>query len=159
MCGAIERYETWEKEKIYDRQILLYMIRLMRISALRPQEARGLMKDDFVFTEVTFTLKETGEVITCPCIRINVVRSAGSTRTEELTLKDVKTPQSKRAVPILKPEDIELVKEILAYTRNEIVFAHYHGELFDSTEVSDYIFREKEVLKCIPEKTLMSMRI
>ncbi len=117
------------------------MLKLMRFTGLRPQEVKGLMKSDFEFTEVTFTEAESREIITIPCVRINVVRSVGSTRTEVLTLKDVKTPQSKRMMPVLKPEDIDLVKEVLAYTRNDLVFSDYYGELFSSDEVSDLIYR------------------
>ena len=134
-------YETWEKEKIYKRDIILYMIKLMRITALRPQEVKALSKSDFVFDEVTFTEKESGKVITVPCVRINIVKSVGSTRTELLTVKDVKTPQSKRVVPVLKPEDIALIREILAFTRNDLVFTDYYGGLFSSDDVSDLIHR------------------
>lgn len=137
-------YEPWEKEKIYKRDIILYMIKLMRVTALRPQEVKALSKSDFVFGEVTFTEKISNKVITVPCVRINIVKSVGSTRTEDLTIKDVKTPQSKRAVPVLKPEDIELIKEILAFTRNDIVFSDYYGNLFSSDDVSDLIHRVRK---------------
>ncbi len=76
-------YEPWEKEKIYKRDIILYMIKLMRVTALRPQEVKALSKSDFVFGEVTFTEKVSNEVITVPCVRINIVKSVGSTRTED----------------------------------------------------------------------------
>ena len=137
-------YEPWEKEKIYKRDIILYMIKLMRVTALRPQEVKALSKSDFVFGEVTFTEKVSNEVITVPCVRISIVKSVGSTRTEDLTIKDVKTPQSKRAVPVLKPEDIALIKEILAFTRNDIVFSDYYGNLFSSDDVSDLIHRVRK---------------
>ena len=116
----------------------------MRVTALRPQEVKALSKSDFVFGKVTFTEKLFNEVITVPCVRINIVKSVGSTRTEELTIKDVKTPQSKRAVPVLKPEDIALIKEILAFTRNDVVFSDYYGNLFSSDDVSDLIHRVRK---------------
>ena len=47
-------------------------------------------------------------------------------------------------MPVLKPEDIALIKEILAFTRNDIVFSDYYGNLFSSDDVLDLIHRVRK---------------
>ena len=57
-----------------------------------------------------------------------------------MTEVSTKTPQSVRNIPITG-KNLNLVKEILKYSRNDLLFADYDGNPFSSTNFSDYLAR------------------
>ena len=138
-----DQYKEWQKDKIYNRSILLYLLVFLRITGLRPQEAKALKRKDFSKDEITFRDQKTGNLITTKRIIMKVNKSVGSTRTEELTIKDTKTGPSVRAVPILAKEDRDIVNELLAFSKHDFIFADYYGQFFSSKDVADYIGRVK----------------
>ena len=137
------QYKEWQKDKIYNRSILLYLLVFLRITGLRPQEAKALKRKDFSKDEITFRDQKTGNLITTKRIIVKVNKSVGSTRTEELTIKDTKTGPSVRAVPILAKGDRDIVNELLAFSKHDFIFADYYGQFFSSKDVADYIGRVK----------------
>ena len=138
------RYREWEKDMIYKRQILLYLLEFMRITGLRPQEAKALRKEDFKKEVVTFRDEVSGEMITTKCIIVLINKSVGSTYTEELTIKEPKTMNAVRGVPVLREDDRNFINEILRFTRNDYVFSDYYGNLISSKDVADYIGRVRK---------------
>ena len=72
----------------------------MRITGLRSQEAKALRKEDFKKEVVTFRDEVSGEMITTKCIIVLINKSVGSTYTEELTIKEPKTIDVVRGVPV-----------------------------------------------------------
>ena len=124
---------------IYKRQILLYLLEFMRITGLRSQEAKALRKEDFKKEVVTFRDEVSGEMITTKCIIVLINKSVGSTYTEELTIKEPKTMNAVRGVPVLREDDRNFINEILRFTRNDYVFSDYYGNLISSKDVADYI--------------------
>ncbi len=133
-------YIETEEQKIYNRNILIYLLMVMRFTGMRLQEARGLCKRDITFHKEFVTDPETGGVCEEEYALINICRSAGSTLTESNTLRSTKTPWSNRQLPVYGA-DVEVLKEAMAYSHNEILFAKYGGVPFESSEVSDYIGR------------------
>jgi len=148
------RYHDWEKDKIYKRQILLYLLKFMRITGLRPREAKAVMKNDFSKTIVTFRDQVTGEMITTDCIYVRIYQSIGSTATEDLTFTKTKTPNSNRAIPILRQWDRDLVEEILRFSKHECIFSDYYGNLISSKDVADYIGRVRKSYNKAKNKNL-----
>jgi len=129
---------------IYKRQILLYLLEFMRITGLRSQEAKALRKEDFKKEVVTFRDEVSGEMITTKCIIVLINKSVGSTYTEELTIKEPKTMNAVRGVPVLREDDRNFINEILRFTRNDYVFSDYYGNLISSKDVADYIGRVRK---------------
>ncbi|MBR4456743.1 MAG: tyrosine-type recombinase/integrase [Solobacterium sp.] len=133
-------YIETEEQKIYNRNILVFLLLVMRFTGIRLQEARGLCKKDISFHTDTVTDPKTGMEYEEEYAVINICRSAGSTLTEANTLRTTKTSWSRRQLPVYG-DNIEILKEAIAYSHNEILFAKYDGVPFQSTEASDYIGR------------------
>lgn len=127
-------YSLSKKEKIYFRQCVVYMMELMFETGMRPQECKALVRED-----IQFTSESDGMEVAW----IHIRHSVGSTLDEMLTIRKTKTPQSIRALP-LEDEKCQLVKEILAWSEHEVIFADYDGNLIDATKLSDYIRRVRK---------------
>ena len=142
-CDFMSRYGKYmpsEIERIYNRDIVLYMLKLMRITGIRLQEVRGLTRDCFSFRTEEFEDEETGMKTVEEVVILSILHSAGSTLTEDNTIRNTKTPWSVRRLPIVG-EDVDLIREILEYSKHNEVFAKWSGELFTSTEASEFISR------------------
>ena len=141
-CKAMSEYGHYlptEVNRIYNRDIMLYMLKLMRITGIRSQEARAIRRENIIFTEVE-SETETGDVVKVEIAYLCIRRSIGSSKTEYVTEVSTKTPQSVRNIPITG-KGLNLVKEILEYSRNDLLFADYDGNPFSSTNFSDYLAR------------------
>ena len=132
-----------EKNKIYHRDIILYALRLNRYLGLRPQEVMALCRDCITFMQLPYVDSRTGEHKYCDGARIAIRCSVGSTITEDIALRKTKTTSSPRYV-YLGDEGTALLKEILNYSKYDIIFADYDGSLIGSTENSDFINRVKK---------------
>lgn len=140
-CSFMSTYGNYmpdQKDKIYNRDIILLMLRLMRITGMRPQEAKALRRSDITFSQVDAIDEKTNESVTADVVWISVLRSIGSSFTEELTEKHTKTPQSMRILPVFH-EGIAIVKEALEYSRNDLIFADYDGNPFSTDYLSNYL--------------------
>ena len=142
-CSFMSQYGGYmptEYDRIYNRDIILYMMKLMRITGIRLQEVRCLSRDCFSFQTFEFTDDESGETTQEEIVILSIKHSAGSTFTEENTVRATKTPWSVRKLPIVE-SGVGLIREILKYSKHDLVFAKWSGEMFTSTEVSDYLNR------------------
>ena len=120
-CNALLEYRAASVSGRYESRCLWYAIQVMRYCGLRPAETFALTKNDI-------HLSSSGS----PYISIN--KAARSTSNELLALSDTKTEQSKRNMPIpaaLKP----ILIDCLAWTRHDLIFADYDGNLMDIDNV------------------------
>lgn len=133
-CEYLEtygHYMPWEKAQIYNREMILQMLKVARVAGVRPREVRALRKGDIVFRK-----DDDGDEYAV--IRVRV--SEGSSRTEKSTITTTKTRQSKRDIPVFG-EVVQLLHDAVNNAPTEYIFAKYNHELFTSTEVSDYLYR------------------
>ena len=143
VCEFMSEYGHYmpeEADKVYNRDILLRMLKLMRITGMRPQEAKALRRADIVFDEVDVYDAEKKAVERRQIAQVRIYKSVGSTMEEMTAVKNTKTPQSVRAVPVFE-DGVELLKETLQYSKYDYIYSKYNGEPFDSDEVSDYLHR------------------
>ena len=131
-----------EKKLIYNRDIMIYALRLNRYIGVRPQEVRAITRDCIQFRDLPYKNPETGKIENVEGARIAIDKAVGSTITEEIALRDTKTEESQRWVYLGK-EGADLLREILAYSKYDIVFADYDGNLISSTVYSDFMNRVK----------------
>ncbi|MBR5342034.1 MAG: tyrosine-type recombinase/integrase, partial [Erysipelotrichaceae bacterium] len=141
-CEAMSNYGHYlpeEKEKIYNRDIMLYLLKVMRITGMRSQEGRAVKRENIIFAGNEYIDAEgnaTTEEIAYVCVR----RSIGSTRDEYDVEINTKTPQSIRDIPV-SGVGVNLLKEVLAYSKHDLLFAKYDGTPIGSDEFSDYLYR------------------
>lgn len=141
-CQAMSKYGHYlsnEKEKIYNRSIMLYMLRLMRIIGIRSQEARALRRENFQFVE-TEILDGNGNLKRTRIAYVCIRKSIGSSRTELVAEVSTKNPQSARDIPVTG-NGVKLIEEILSYSKHDLVFADYNGDPFSTEDFSDYLYR------------------
>lgn len=131
------QYADEDEKAIYNRTVMCYCLRLMRITGMRPQECKAIKREFVQFGSIPY--KRGREEIAL----ITVAHSIGSTLTENVTIKNTKTPQSVRILPI-GGRGVDLMKEILAYTRYDLIFADYDGNPISSTKLSDYCRRVRK---------------
>lgn len=133
-CEAFERYGHYahdDVEKIYNRNMCLNLIKLLRVTGLRSQEARALSKDN-----IRIEIDEDG----VKSGRIFVTSSIGSSATQLNIVKNTKTPQSRRVIPLFG-QDVDLLEKIIADAKGESLFEKWNGEKLTSTELADYMNR------------------
>lgn len=117
-CNALLEYNSASVKGSYYCRAIYYGIQIMRYCGLRPAETFALMKSDINL--------QTGY--------ITVSKAARSTYTSILEIGDTKTNKSVRTVPIpdrLRP----ILRDCLAWSRNEILLADYYGNLLNIDEV------------------------
>ena len=142
-CSFMEEYGhymPYEKAKIYNRNIMLLCMRLNRYLGLRPQEIRALSRDNIEFLELSYYDASIGKKSSEPGVKIHVENSVGSTLTQQLALTGLKTAGSERYV-YGGSEVRKLVKEIMVYSKHDILFSDYEGNLISSTQMASYIHR------------------
>ena len=136
-CKALATYGDYKPNQtalIYDRQTILYMVKLCRLCGFRSQEVRAIRKDYIEF----LSAEEAGGKERA---LIYIFSSIGSNSTEMNVVKRTKTPQSQRIVPIEGKKNIDLLREIYAHARDEYLFARYDGTFFTTNQLSDYLNR------------------
>ncbi len=141
-CEAMSNYGhylPWEEDLIYNRNIMLYLLKVMRITGMRSQEGRAVKRDNIVFAEDTYT-DESGNIVSEEIAYVCVRRSIGSTRDEYDVEINTKTPQSIRDIPV-SGDGVNLLKEVLNYSKHDLLFARYDGTPISSDEFSDYLYR------------------
>ena len=141
-CQAMSEYGHYlpsEKEKIYNRNIMLYMLKLMRIIGIRSQEVRALRRENFNLVE-TEIMDGNGNAKRTRLAYVCIKKSIGSSRTELVAEVSTKTPQSVRDIPVTG-DGVKLIEEILAYSKHDLVFADYNGDPFSTGDFSDYLYR------------------
>lgn len=137
-CAAMKEYGHYlpdETDKIYNRDIMLLMLQLERITGIRGQEVRAIHRN-----AITFEHSETadGQITEYALLTISV--SIGSTNAEKLTVKHTKTKRSVRTIPVYG-SGVQILKEALNYSKYDLVFAKYDGVPFSTDEYADYLYR------------------
>lgn len=142
-CEAMSeygRYPASDKKRIYNRDIILWMLKVMRITGLRPQEVKALRRKDITFGHVEIPSENAAGVETKEIANIMVSRSIGSTISSELSEKKTKTPQSKRVIPVVG-KDVDIIRNAMEYSKYDLIFADYKGNPFSADAVSDLLGR------------------
>ena len=83
---------------------------------------------------------ESGNVVSEEIAYVCVRRSIGSTRDEYDVEINTKTPQSIRDIPV-SGDGVNLLKEVLNYSKHDLLFAKYDGTPISSDDFSDYLYR------------------
>ncbi|MBQ9157713.1 MAG: tyrosine-type recombinase/integrase [Erysipelotrichaceae bacterium] len=132
-CEAMSKYGHYlpsDEKRIYNRNIMLYMLKLMRITGIRSQEARALRRENIKFVDID------GKTIVYVCVR----KSIGSSKTKLNVEVSTKTPHSVRNIPI-GGDHIRLINEILEYSKHDLLFSDYKGDPFSTEDFADYLYR------------------
>lgn len=141
-CEAMSKYGHYlpsDEKRIYNRNIMLYMLKLMRITGIRSQEVRALRRENIIISE-TESVDGNGNILKSRIAYVCIRRSIGSNKNEHVAEVSTKTPQSARDIP-LSGSNIDLLKEILEYSKHDLIFANYDGKPFSSEDLSDYLYR------------------
>ena len=142
---------TSEPNLVFNRDIMLYALHVQKLSGIRSQEVRALTWEDIHF------IKETDD--SSRFVVIDIKHSLGSTHDEELTIRKLKTSQSKRTIP-LSEEAYDLFLEIKEYEKSRpvqsemgLIFANYEGKGINSTYYCNFIRRIMLSLKKVKNVT------
>lgn len=133
-------YLPTEHKQIYNREIMLLCLRLNRYLGLRPQEIRAISKSDVELLDLKYFNYQTGKEDVEKGIKVHVWRSVGSTLTQKVALTNLKTAGSERYV-YGGAEARKIVEELFAYSKYDVLFSDYEGNLISSTDMSDYVGR------------------
>ena len=126
-CETLLDYNGTSITGRYENQCIWYMIQVMKYCGLRPAETFALTRDDIHIKSGTGSY-------------ISINKAAHSTITCRLEIGAAKTRRSIRNVPI--PNDLKpILTECLNWSRHEIIFADYYGNLQSIDYVSDYVHR------------------
>ena len=142
-CSFMAEYGHYLPTKckqIYNRDIMLLCLRLNRFLGLRPQEIRAISKSDVEFLDLRYFNYQTGKEEIEKGIKVHVWRSVGSTLTQKVALTNLKTAGSERYV-YGGAEARKIVEELFAYSKYDVLFSDYDGNLISATAMSDYIGR------------------
>ena len=109
----------------YQSKCIYYAIQIMRYCGLRPAECFALTRNDIFLNG-----NNNGF--------ISVNKSARSTISSTLEISNTKTQKSNRLVPI--PQQLApIIAECLQWSKYELLFADYHGNLQSIDNISDYV--------------------
>ena len=136
-CEALEEYGHYmpdDEKNIYNRKIILYAVKLMRVSGVRSQEVRALKREC-----VQITVDQHGRKVA----HVHVLASIGSTYNEKNVVRTTKTVESVRTIPIYG-ESVDMIRELLDYSKYDLIFSDYEGKPFSSTNFADYLRRVSE---------------
>lgn len=136
-------YTPDQKEQIYFRQIVVYILQVMRIAGIRPQEVKALKRADIHFCNVDVP-DESGKTHKKRVVRLHIHHSVGSTDEEAITIREPKTVTSERVITV---DGAKLFDEILAYSKHDVLFADYTGKLISADKLSNYICHVKRYIK------------
>ena len=149
-------YLPTEEKKIYERDILLLLLKFMRITGMRPQEAKAMYRSDFTFYDKdkkTVLWKNNGFSHEPSVVIINISRSIGSDLNSLITVRTTKTEYSSRSLPFGK-ECIDLLEQIFRYSKYDLLFADFSGKPLGTDKVSDFIGRVRKQYKKQTGKTI-----
>lgn len=141
-AASYGHYKPSEKALIYFRDIVLYALKLSRLIGVRPMEVRAIYRDCIEFMSLSYKDSSTGEMKQVAGARIAIIRSVGSSVTDTVTVRKTKTQSSPRYVYVGE-DGAKLLKDILAYSKYDLVFADYNGNPISSTRYSDFMNRMK----------------
>ena len=119
------RKRTKKSDKyLFDTEIIIYAIKVMYITGLRPAECFCLNKTDISFENSILDInKQIGSSIS----QFNVIRTT-------------KTESSSRSIPIIKELEV-ILHELFEFQDNDFLFANFNGELFDVDTATNKITR------------------
>lgn len=124
-CETLLEYNAASITGRYENRCIWYVIQIMKYCGLRPAETFALTKNDI-------------HIMPGPGSYISINKAAHSTITSKLELGATKTKKSTRNVPV--PQDLKpILEECLQWTRHEIIFADYYGNLQQIDYVSNYV--------------------
>ncbi len=124
---VLEKYNARTDEGFYNSKCIYYAIQIMRYCGLRPAETLALTKNDIF-------INQSGSGY------ISINKAVRSTAGSMIEISNTKTKGSNRLVPI--PAELgEILKECLNWSKYELIFADYHGNLQSIDTVSDYVHR------------------
>lgn len=126
-CDRLLEYNKASVQGNYESRCIYYLVQIMRYTGLRPAEALALTRQDICLASGISAY-------------ISVNKAAHSTIDSALEIGSTKTRQSVRNVPI-SAELLPIVADCLAWSKHELLFADYHGNLQDIDYVSDYVRR------------------
>lgn len=135
-CEFMSQYGNYapiQRQQIFRRDIILYMIRFMRITGIRSAEAKALSRKNVRFRDTEIT-DVNGSESTVEVAEVRIECETGSTRTEMNTIRETKTPQSVRTVPV-NPEGAKILREALSYHDHDLVFCDYGGGILPTSVV------------------------
>ena len=137
-------YAPIQHKAIFRRDIVLYMIRFMRITGIRSAEAKALKRKNVRFRNVVVK-DDNGSERTVEVAEVRIETETGSTRTEMNTIRETKTPQSVRTVPV-NPEGAEILREVFSYHEHDLLFCDYGGGILGTNVVCSLLSNVSE--KC-----------
>ncbi len=135
-CEFMSHYGNYapiQRQQIFRRDVILYMIRFMRITGVRSAEAKAISRKNICFHNADVT-DDSGRVTTVEVADVRIESETGSTRTEMNTIRETKTPQSVRTVPV-NPEGAKILREAMAYHDHDLVFCDYSGGILPTSVV------------------------
>ena len=124
-----------EFERLYFRQIMIYLLQVLRVTGMRCQEAKALKREDIHF-ETKEYLDQNDEMHKKEFVVIHICHSVGSTNDEVITIRGTKTAFSERT---LAYDAADLFKEILSFSKHDVIFADYDGNLISTNRFTHYI--------------------
>ena len=139
-CGFMAEYGNYapiQKKAIFRRDIVLLMIRFMRITGIRLAEARTINRSNITFRTVTIDGKD-GTQTSTEVAEVRIETEMGSTLTEMDVVRETKTPQSVRTLPV-SPDGAEILRETMAYHDYDILFCDYGGGLLKTSVVDSLL--------------------
>jgi integrase len=135
-CEFMSHYGNYapiQKKQIFRRDIILYMLRFMRFTGVRSAEAKALSRKNINFRNIVMK-NDDGIECTVEVAEVRIESETGSTRTEMNTIRETKTPQSVRTVPV-GPEGAKMLRKVLAYHDYDLVFCDYNGGILTTSLV------------------------
>ena len=146
-CNFMAQYGNYapiQTKAIFRRDIVLLMIRFMRITGVRLAEARTITRGNIRFRTVDIE-DENGQITCGEVAEVRIETEMGSTLTEMDVIRETKTPQSVRTLPV-SPQGAQILREAFAYHDYDIVFCDYDGGLLKTSVVDSLLANVSE--KC-----------
>lgn len=126
-CDVLLEYNAASISGHYMSQCVYYAIQIMRYCGLRPAETFALTRNDIHLNSPEGAY-------------ISINKASHSTVTSLLEIDRTKTKKSVRNVPI--PDELKpILIDCLEWSRHELLFADYNGNLQDVDIISDYVRR------------------
>ena len=138
-CTFMSHYGNYapiQTKQIFRRDIVLYMIRLIRITGIRLAEAKALSRSCITFRTVQIDGENGLEHVEIADIAIK--SEMGSTLTQRDVIRETKTPQSVRTLPVT-PEGAKILREVMAYHDYDILFCDADGSLLKTSVVDSLL--------------------
>ena len=138
-CEFMSHYGNYapvQTKQIFRRDIVLYMIRLIRITGIRLAEAKALSRSCITFRTVQSEGESDPEEV--EIAEVAIKSEMGSTLTQTDVIRKTKTPQSVRTLPVT-PEGAKLLREVMAYHDHDFLFCDEDGSLLKTSVVDNLL--------------------